>query len=97
MLTTDVDRLEVIERVRQTITGLKTRMLVSLDDPAQWQDEFGQAIANFGDLLAKFITVICIAVWVINFNNFSDSSWRVPQGCYLLFQDRCCPRCRCYS
>ncbi|MBK4989213.1 hypothetical protein [Pseudomonas sp. S36] len=53
MLTTDVDRLEVIERVRQTITGLKTRMLVSLDDPAQWQDEFGQAIANFGDLLAK--------------------------------------------
>ncbi|KPU61955.1 hypothetical protein AN403_6056 [Pseudomonas fluorescens] len=53
MLDTDVDSPEVIERVRQTIKDLKTLMLGCLDDPAQWQDEFEQAIAYFGDLLAK--------------------------------------------
>jgi Ca2+ transporting ATPase len=31
-----------------------------------------QKLDDFGDLLARFITVICIAVWVINFNNFND-------------------------
>jgi hypothetical protein len=53
MLTTDIDNPEVIEHVRQTIKNLKTLMLGSLDEPAQWQDEFGLAIAHFGDLLAK--------------------------------------------
>lgn len=31
-----------------------------------------QKLDDFGDLLAKFITIICIAVWIINFNNFND-------------------------
>ncbi len=53
MLTTDVDNPEVIERVRQSIKDLKTLMLGSLDDPTQWQEEFGRVIADFGDLLAK--------------------------------------------
>lgn len=32
-------------------------------------------INDFGDMLAKVITVICILVWVINYENFNDPSF----------------------
>ncbi|KAL4750774.1 hypothetical protein BDW72DRAFT_175251 [Aspergillus terricola var. indicus] len=33
-----------------------------------------QKLNDFGDMLAKVITVICILVWVINFEHFNDPS-----------------------
>ncbi|KAF9781802.1 E1-E2 ATPase-domain-containing protein [Thelephora terrestris] len=38
---------------------------------------------DFGDMLAKIISIICVFVWVINFKNFRDPSHRVaaiPEG-----------------
>ncbi|KAJ5328531.1 hypothetical protein N7452_008921 [Penicillium brevicompactum] len=32
-------------------------------------------INDFGDMLAKVITVICVLVWVINYQNFNDPSF----------------------
>ena len=32
-------------------------------------------INDFGDMLAKVITVICVLVWVINYENFNDPSF----------------------
>jgi len=32
---------------------VQTRMLVSPGEPAQWQDDFGQARGYFGNLLAR--------------------------------------------
>ncbi|KAJ5084365.1 hypothetical protein NUU61_008944 [Penicillium alfredii] len=34
-----------------------------------------QKLNDFGDMLAKVITVICILVWVINYENFNDPSF----------------------
>ncbi|KAF2200031.1 calcium ATPase [Delitschia confertaspora ATCC 74209] len=33
-----------------------------------------EKLNDFGDMLAKVITVICVLVWLINFRNFSDPS-----------------------
>ncbi|KAJ5748095.1 uncharacterized protein N7511_009791 [Penicillium nucicola] len=34
-----------------------------------------QKLNDFGDMLAKVITVICVLVWVINYENFNDPSF----------------------
>lgn len=45
-----------------------------------------QKLNDFGDTLAKFITVICVLVWVINIQNFNDpthGSWTKGAIYYL--------------
>jgi Ca2+ transporting ATPase len=58
-----------------TLTGDKTAIgdiYTDISSQISQPTPLKEKLDDFGDLLAKFITVICIAVWVINFNNFND-------------------------
>ena len=43
------------------------------------ENPLGQKIDEFGELLGKVIMWICVIVWVMNFNPFSDPEF----GCFL--------------
>jgi len=58
-------------------TGMRTeigKIQAHVQEAAQDQEKtpLGQKIDAFGELLAKVIFYICIAVWVMNFRQFSD-------------------------
>lgn len=62
-------------RVVVTHTGERTaigNIYTDLTSQISQSTPLKEKLDDFGDMLAKFITVICIAVWVINFNNFND-------------------------
>eukprot|EP00996_Jenningsia_fusiforme_P000279 NODE_122_length_3182_cov_37.183211_g112_i0.p1 GENE.NODE_122_length_3182_cov_37.183211_g112_i0~~NODE_122_length_3182_cov_37.183211_g112_i0.p1 ORF type:complete len:1014 (+),score=210.46 NODE_122_length_3182_cov_37.183211_g112_i0:59-3100(+) len=57
--------------------GMKTEIgRIQQDVQAAKEDEektpLGQKLDAFGDLLAKIIALICLLVWVMNYNQFSD-------------------------
>merc|ERR1719262_1934523 len=58
-------------------TGMKTEIGViqaNVQEAAEDEEKtpLGQKIDAFGELLAKVIFYICVAVWVMNFRQFSD-------------------------
>lgn len=62
-------------RALVTLTGDKTAIgdiYTDITTQISQPTPLKEKLDDFGDLLAKFITLICIAVWVINFNNFND-------------------------
>ena len=57
-----------------------------------------QKLNDFGDMLAKVITVICVVVWLINIQHFNDPSHgRLGQRCHLLPEDCRITRSGCHS
>lgn len=60
-----------------TSTGSKTAIgdiHTSITSQIGGKTPLKQKVDDFGNLLAKVITVICILVWVVNVRNFSDPS-----------------------
>jgi len=60
-----------------TATGMKTEIgeiQKSVQSAAEDEEKtpLGQKIDAFGELLAKVIAVICFAVWIMNYKQFSD-------------------------
>ena len=58
-------------------TGMKTEIGVIQSQVQQAAEEeektpLGQKIDAFGELLAKVIAYICLAVWIMNYKQFSD-------------------------
>jgi Ca2+ transporting ATPase len=59
-------------------TGSKTAIGAihdSISSQIQEKTPLKQALDEFGDQLAKIITVICILVWLINIRHFKDESF----------------------
>jgi P-type Ca2+ transporter type 2A len=51
-----------------------------------------QKLDDFGDMLAQFITVICVLVWLVNVRNFNDPThhgW--AKGAIYYFKVRLLP------
>ncbi|KAK0527157.1 hypothetical protein OC834_004530 [Tilletia horrida] len=57
-----------IGHIHSQISGNKS------DDDEEQRTPLKQKLDDFGDMLAKVITVICILVWLINIRHFSDGS-----------------------
>jgi len=58
-------------------TGMKTeigKIQANVQQASQDEEKtpLGQKIDAFGEMLARVIAIICVAVWVMNFNQFSD-------------------------
>ena len=73
-------------------TGMNTAIgSVHAEVQAAKEDEedtpLKQKIDQFGDLLAKIIAIICLVVWVINYNHFSDPiHGGFVKGCIYYFK-----------
>lgn len=60
-----------------TLTGTRTAIgdiHTSISSQISEKTPLKQKVDDFGDMLAKVISVICILVWVVNIRNFSDPS-----------------------
>ncbi|KAF9050639.1 calcium ATPase [Hymenopellis radicata] len=71
-------------------TGQKTAIgdiHLSISSQIAEKTPLKRKLDDFGDLLAKVITVICILVWVVNIRHFSDPSHQsVLQGAVYYFK-----------
>lgn len=72
-------------------TGSKTAIGAihdSISSQIQEKTPLKQALDDFGDQLAKIITVICILVWLINIRHFKDESFggNWVKGCIYYFK-----------
>jgi Ca2+ transporting ATPase len=60
-----------------TLTGTRTAIgdiHTSISSQISEKTPLKQKVDDFGDMLAKVISVICILVWVVNIRNFNDPS-----------------------
>ncbi|PVG02212.1 calcium ATPase [Serendipita vermifera] len=71
-------------------TGSKTAIggiHQSISEQISQKTPLKQKLDDFGDMLAKVISVICILVWLVNFRNFSDPSHHgVVRGAIYYFK-----------
>lgn len=58
----------VLTGSKTAIGGIHNSIVSQISQPTPLKEKLDE----FGEMLAKVITVICVLVWVINFKNFSD-------------------------
>jgi Ca2+-transporting ATPase len=75
-----------------TATGMNTEIgeiQKAVKDASEDEEDtpLKKKIDQFGDLLAKIIGIICLVVWIINYNNFFDPAHgSVFKGCIYYFK-----------
>ncbi|KAF2657340.1 calcium ATPase [Lophiostoma macrostomum CBS 122681] len=70
VVTGHATALVVLTGANTAIGDIHESITAQISQPTPLKEKLN----DFGDMLAKVITVICILVWLINFRNFSDPS-----------------------
>ncbi|KAF2109095.1 hypothetical protein BDV96DRAFT_586567 [Lophiotrema nucula] len=70
VVTGHATALVVLTGTNTAIGDIHESITAQISQPTPLKEKLN----DFGDMLAKVITVICVLVWLINFRNFSDPS-----------------------
>ena len=62
----------VVRTGMETEIGKIQKAVMDAKEEEEEKTPLGQKIDEFGELLGKVIMWICVVVWVMNFNQFSD-------------------------
>ncbi|KAK0553794.1 hypothetical protein OC846_000442 [Tilletia horrida] len=73
-ITTGSCTAVVVQTGSQTAIGQIHSQISNKEDEEEQRTPLKQKLDDFGDMLAKVITVICILVWLINIRHFNDGT-----------------------